>query len=298
MVTGDACGEAVALAREHPRLAVGLHLVVASGRAALRPAEVPHLVDSSGRFRASPTWAGMRYQFLPAARAELRREIRAQLELFRSTGLSLAHVDGHLHLHLHPVVLRLLAELAGEFAIPAVRLPSEEFATALSLGQVPLPTRLVWSSVFPLLRKSAVRRLRRAGIAHAERVYGLQVTGRLSEQYLVDLLPRISAEWAEVYCHPALDEAGEPPNGPPGAGPRELAALLSPRVRDAIAAGGFLLTNSADAAALGRGGPRVTFPPGLSHSALVAPTTKPASGSDVWTGCFPRRSTAMPKTSR
>ena len=148
----------------------------------------------------------------------------------------------------------MLAELAGEFQIPAVRLPSEELGTALSLGKVPLPTRLLWSAVFPLLRRSGVRRLRRAGIAHADRVYGLQVTGRLSEQYLIDLLPRISAEWAEVYCHPALDPGDEPANGPPGAGTRELAALLSPRVRDAIVAGGFLLTNSADAAAIGRGG--------------------------------------------
>ena len=198
----------------------------------------------------------MRYQFLPAARAELRREIRAQLELFRDTGLPLAHVDGHLHLHLHPLVLQLIADLAPEFAIPAVRLPSEELGTALSLGKVPLPTRLLvvgrLSPAPPQWRRAAC-----AGPAsrHADRVYGLQVTGRLNEQYLVDLLPRISAEWAEVYCHPALEEDDEPSNGPPGAGPRELAALLSPRVRNAIAEGGFLLTNSADAAALGRGGP-------------------------------------------
>jgi len=255
MVTGDACEEAVALAREHPRLAVGLHLVVASGRSALAPSEIPHLVDSSGRFPSSPTRAGLRYQFLPGARSELRREIRAQLELFQETGLPLAHVDGHLHLHLHPLVLRLIADLAPEFGIPAVRLPSEELKTALSLGRVPVPTRLLWSAVFPLLRRSGVRRLRRARIAHADRVYGLQVTGRLTEQYLVDLLPRISAQWVEVYCHPGVEEDDEPANGPPGAGPRELAALLSPRVRKTIAERGFLLTNSADAAALGRGGP-------------------------------------------
>ena len=152
------------------------------------------------------------------------------------------------------MVLRRLADLAAEFGIPAVRLPPEELGTALALGRVPLPTRLSGLLVFSLLRRNGVRRLRRAGIAHADRVYGLQVTGRLSEQYLVDLLPRISAEWAEVYCHPALEEDDEPANGPPGAGPRELAALLSPRVRGAVAAGGFLLTNSEDAAALGRGG--------------------------------------------
>ena len=34
MVTGDACEEAVALARTHPRLAVGLHLVLCGGKSA------------------------------------------------------------------------------------------------------------------------------------------------------------------------------------------------------------------------------------------------------------------------
>ena len=191
MVTGDAFAEAVALARARPRLAVGLHLVVVAGRSALPPAEIPHIVDATGRSFSSPTRAGLRYQIIPAARAELRREIRAQLELFRRTGLPLAHVDGHLHMHLHPIVLRELAELAPEFQIPVVRLPSEELGLALSLGRVPLATRLVWSAVFPLLRRNGILRLRRAGVAYADRVYGLLATGRLSEQYLVDLLPKI-----------------------------------------------------------------------------------------------------------
>ena len=35
-------------------------------------------------------------------REQLRREIHAQFEKFRATGLPLDHVNGHLHLHLHP----------------------------------------------------------------------------------------------------------------------------------------------------------------------------------------------------
>ena len=251
MVTGDACAEAVALARAHPRLAVGLHLVVVSGRSALPPAEIPHIVDATGRFLASPI-AGRPSVPVPSGRPRRApQEIRAQLELFRRTGLPLSHVDGHLHMHLHPIVLRELAELAPEFQIPVVRLPSEELGLALSLGRVPLATRLVWSAVFPLLRRNGILRLRRAGVAYADRVYGLLATGRLSEEYLVDLLPKISAEWAEVYCHPSIGADEGSANGPPGSGARELAALLSPRVREAIQAGNFLLTSSAEAALTG-----------------------------------------------
>src|ERR671924_1565273 len=99
MVTGRAFDEAVALAHAHPRLAVGLHLVVVCGRTALPPGEIPHLADVTGNFPFGAFRTGLRYQFNAAARLELRREIRTQLEMFRGTGLRLSHVDGHLHMH-------------------------------------------------------------------------------------------------------------------------------------------------------------------------------------------------------
>lgn len=248
MVTGDAWEEAVALAHAHPSLAVGLHLVLASGRAVLPPRDIPHLVDSVGRFRSSPTLAGLAYQFGRRARPELRREIEAQLERFRQTGIALAHVDGHLHLHVHPVVIGALCDLADEFEIPAVRLPLEELRIAMRLDEGSLATKVLWSAVFHLLRRSGERRLRAAGVGVADRVYGLHLTGRVSENYLLGLLPQISAQWTEIYCHPALPVASEPENGPPGAGLRELAALVSPRVRAAIEAAGLALANSTEAA--------------------------------------------------
>jgi predicted glycoside hydrolase/deacetylase ChbG (UPF0249 family) len=83
MVTGDAADEAVALARANPGLSVGLHLVVVSGRSALPHSEIPGLVDRNGRFPGGPVWSGLRYQFGGrGVRAQLRREIRAQLERF------------------------------------------------------------------------------------------------------------------------------------------------------------------------------------------------------------------------
>src|SRR5215831_1337286 len=50
MVTESAFDEAVCLARQHPGLAVGLHLVLVCGRSALPPRDIPFLADASGRF--------------------------------------------------------------------------------------------------------------------------------------------------------------------------------------------------------------------------------------------------------
>src|SRR5439155_11651570 len=63
MVTGDAVEEAVRLARETPTHAVGLHLVLAQGRPAAPPAEIPDLVAEDGAFRPGPVTTGVRYAF-------------------------------------------------------------------------------------------------------------------------------------------------------------------------------------------------------------------------------------------
>lgn len=244
MVTGDAAEDAIHLARAHPTLSVGLHLVLVDGRAALPPARVPHLVDGAGRFRPGPVLAGLRAQFPPIAQAEVRQEVRAQLERFRATGLALSHVDGHHHLHLHPVVLDTLAALAREFEIPAVRLPLEEAGLGDDPPRGAGAAGAFGAWVFGRLRRTGERLLAPEGVAIAERVYGRLATGRLDEAYLLRLIPRIDADDVEIYCHPDLSGDGEPSNGPAGAGRRELAALTSPAVRRAIAESGFTLAGA------------------------------------------------------
>jgi hopanoid biosynthesis associated protein HpnK len=252
MVTGEAADEAVALAKANPGLCVGLHLVLVSGRSALSPSEIPDLVDAEGRFPGAPVRSGLRFQFGGrSVRTQLRREIRTQLERFLQTGLPLTHVDGHLHMHLHPVVLSSLVELADELGIPAIRLPLEELRANLAFDSRAAGRKLVWSWIFGRLRRHGERRLRAAGIAFADRVYGLLQTGRVTEEYLLDLLPRIRASVVEIYCHPDSLLPGEPRNGPPGAGRKELEAVISPRVRSAIGAGGFTLAGDPETAARG-----------------------------------------------
>jgi len=172
MVTGEAATHAIALAHDHPNLAVGLHLVLVCGRRVLPQSEIPHLVDSAGNFSSDSLNAGLRYQFSRAARRELRLEIRAQLEKLRQTGLPLSHVDGHLHLHSHPVVLGIPAELAEEFNIKVIRLPSEELRFTLRLDKRDLLTKLLWSFVFTRLRSYGEGLLKSKGIQFCDRVYG------------------------------------------------------------------------------------------------------------------------------
>src|SRR5262245_40713020 len=77
MVNEDGFGEAVELARRHPRLGVGLHLSLVCGRSALRQGEIPNLVDARQRLPSCPVSAGMKFFFDPRCREQLERETTA-----------------------------------------------------------------------------------------------------------------------------------------------------------------------------------------------------------------------------
>ena len=243
MVAGEAFEGAVSLARQHPRLAVGLHLVLSDLPAVLPERQIPHLVDGQGRFSSNLVTAGFRYQCHPAVARELRAEIRAQLEKFRRTGLKLSHVDGHQHMHMTPIVLRELIRLAGEFGIRAIRIPSEEFRLAVRVDRGGFWEKGSLSVAFGMLRSYAASRLRPAGICFPDRVYGLLQSGRMTEDYLLKLIPQIRSDRVEIYLHPTTDDRDVDPKG---ASRSQLDALLSVRVREALDRAGFRLSTYAE----------------------------------------------------
>lgn len=239
MINEPAANEAVQLAKEFPSLAVGLHLVLVLGRSALPQTEIPHLVDAEGNFTNSPFVAGVKYYFSPAARRELKQEMRAQFEKFRATGLPFSHVDGHTHLHMHPVIFDELVRLCEEFGVKRLRIVKGEMRQSLSLDHSQLPIKLVNGIVFNLLARHCEKKLRGRGFMMPEKVYGLLQTGNVNEEYLLQLIPRMARTASEIYAHPIAPGTEEQRKNSGGAA--ELLALLSPRVRKAIEAAGFSL---------------------------------------------------------
>lgn len=239
MVCGDAAEEAVALARATPDLAVGLHVVLAAGRPALAPEEIPHLVDAGGQLRSNPVWAGVEYALSQRARSELAREVEAQFARYAATGLPLDHVDGHLHLHLHPAVLEHVLDLAERYSASGVRVPRDDLWLSLPFDTQRAPLKLVWAATIGPLCRWALGRLEGRRLRAVERVYGLMQSGRMSESYVVRALETMRASTAEFYLHP--DEA--PARHGLGPNPLDLATLLSPAVRDVIRRRGLHLAS-------------------------------------------------------
>lgn len=232
MVTAPAVAEAVALARETPTLYVGLHLVLVQGRPASPDARATGLATPAGGFRESAIPAALRYFFTPRLRRAVRREVRAQLERFRATGLPLSHLDGHLNVHLHPMLQDVLAPLVVEFDVPALRLTREPVLPNLRWDRRHAARKTFEGLTLRLLSAMAERRFRALGLAFADCTLGLHQTGTVDEAYVAHLLETLPPGTSELYCHPAEGQTEEMRRLMPGYRPAdELAALTSPRIR-------------------------------------------------------------------
>jgi chitin disaccharide deacetylase len=220
MVNEPGFDEAVALARENPALGVGLHLTLLHGHAALTAEQIPGLVNGRGEFDSAPARVGFRYFANRRLRSQLRAEIHAQFEKFSSTGLPLDHVNGHLHLHLHPVVFGILMNDAEELGIRHMRLTRDPLGLNLRLARGYLVYRLLHAAIFRCLSARARPSLSARGIGHTGAVFGMLQNARVDEAFVLALLPHLPAGDSELYSHPSLDDFKH-----------EFDALRSPRVK-------------------------------------------------------------------
>lgn len=246
MVGAPAAADAVRRALLLPKLNVGLHLVLADGHPVLGRHQIPDLLNADGQMRTRMAYDGVRFLLLPQVRKQVEAEIRAQFAAFSLTGLRLDHVNVHKHFHMHPTILSLLIKVAREYGSPAVRVPIEPLWFAFGQGR-----RAGWAAA--LLRPWALlmrRQLIRASVPHNDCVFGIAASGSMNESTMLQILVNLEPGVTEIYLHPgAISGAAVAPSMGGYRHREEWFALLSPRVREAVAAsgaipGGFLQCTS------------------------------------------------------
>lgn len=213
MVKGSAAEEAAALAKKNPGLGVGLHLELC---------------------RDNPEAWGMRYFFDRTSRKGLEAEISSQIERCLALGIQPTHIDGHINIHVHPVIFPILARLALRYGIPRLRLPGGELGVSLRhQPKSPVP-RLILGGVFGAL--GAYLKSYGRGLIIPERTFGLLHSGMMTEEYLLEIIARLPAGLTEIYFHPSADPASETAGRPTPTHQTiaEWRILTSPRVRAAL----------------------------------------------------------------
>ena len=217
MANAPGAERAAALAREHPALDVGVHLVLTYARPLTDPQRIPSLVERDGTFPRSPLAIVGKGR---VKGAEALTEYRAQFERAAELlGRVPTHVDTHHWVHDEPALEWAVGELAIE--------------TGVAVRQHDAAQR---------------ERLRTRGVRTPDTFCRAFQHGKhVSVASLLGILERIAADddgTTELMCHPGESGDAELLATSTYARDRpvELATLIDPRVRGALEQLGLVLS--------------------------------------------------------
>ena len=198
--------EAVRLAKENPRLGIGVHLTLVGGVPSVLPKEqVSSLLDDDGLFLPDYVTFAKRYYSGAVKKAELEAELRAQLERALSCGVNITHIDSHQHTHVLPGINSLVLKLSNEYNIIRVRIPKEGylFTGGFQTGV----GRLIGRSGLSFCADMAALRADSLGLRHPQHFYGMLAGGHLNAQLIANILRQLPEGVSEIMTHPGLDSA-------------------------------------------------------------------------------------------
>lgn len=198
--------EAVRLAKENPRLGIGVHLTLVGGVPSVLPKEqVSSLLDDDGLFLPDYVAFAKRYYSGAVKKAELEAELRAQFERALSCGVNITHIDSHQHTHVLPGINSLVLKLSNEYNIIRVRIPKEGylFTGGFQTGV----GRLIGRSGLSFCADMAALRADSLGLRHPQHFYGMLAGGHLNAQLIANILRQLPEGVSEIMTHPGLDSA-------------------------------------------------------------------------------------------
>ena len=240
LVLGCGFSRSVGWLREEAPLGVGVHLALVGEDAPLSSArDIPTLVDRRGRLPRS--WRHLLPKVLAKRidAADVERELAAQINAARDSGLSIDHLNSHQHVHMFPGLREVVVDLAHRFDIPAVRVTRTS-----SRGPV--------GRMMRRLAATLERELQADGIAFPGDAAGLEEAGQFDETALLRALDRFAladASSIELSGHPGEADDDERYRYRWGyQWAAELDGVLSPRVRQAVERHGFRLGTYRDLA--------------------------------------------------
>ena len=244
MVAAPHAEEAVAFAKANPGLGVGVHLCIVQNRAAAPAAKIPSLADPDGNLPRSPFALSVRLRCDRRLAADIKTELRAQMDRFLATGLQPSHLDAHMHTHMDPRVLGIAIGLAREYRVPFVRAPFESIRPSFHCARARLPGKLARLAIFGPMGLWTKLALRRAGLRTADVVFGALDSGHVTGDFVLACIGHLRDGVSEIFSHPATSTTPALARMQPGyEHSAELESLCSPEARRMIERDRIHLTN-------------------------------------------------------
>jgi predicted glycoside hydrolase/deacetylase ChbG (UPF0249 family) len=208
MASGAAFDDAVEVARGHPTLGVGCHIVLTDGAPVSPPESIRSLMGADGiNFRPSLVDFVQALLLGRIKEEEVAREALAQIEKLQRAGINITHLDTHKHAHLFPSIARPLLQVAVRRGIRAIRNPFEpDWSLALNHGG---RARRFAIRLIGLLRPrfEAHAQLRDRRVLTTDGTVAISATGQLNAATLGEILRALPASGTyELCCHPGYND--------------------------------------------------------------------------------------------
>jgi hopanoid biosynthesis associated protein HpnK len=208
MAAGPAFDDAVAVARAHPSLGVGCHIVLTDGVPVSPPASIPSLLGSDGVCFRPSLVDFIRSLLLGRIREEdVTREALAQIQKLKSAGIRITHIDTHKHTHLFPTIARPLLQVAASTGIHAIRNPFEpNWSHALDQGSL---SRRIAIKLTGRMRPrfEAALRSHQGRIRTTDGTLAISATGQFNSTTLAQILAALPPTGTyEICCHPGYND--------------------------------------------------------------------------------------------
>jgi chitin disaccharide deacetylase len=236
MPNGPRFDDAVALARRNPSLGVGIHLVLVGGRAVAPIEQIASLVDEKGELPRGLGTFVARVSAGLIQEEHIERELRAQIEKVRASGIEPTHFDSHKHTHAHPRVMESVARVARECGIVRLRKPFEALRDSWSAARIEgvgAATQLMAAAATQISAPRFHSVSREYGLKSPDRFLGVAMTGQISSAVLRRMIDTLEDGTTEIMLHPGICDGELAKTGSRLQMHRqtELEALLDPELK-------------------------------------------------------------------
>ncbi len=198
LATGSDSDHAARHARER-NVPAGLHLNFTEEYPLSKQAEVSSVTESNGafmsreKFRAALDNGEVQHE-------HLEREIRAQIEWCFDTYGAPTHIDGHHHIHIHPMIVNALLPACERYGIRFVRIPCEE--PLPPFGYDVSPEQLERTQKINEQARTARELYAANGLVSTDHFRGLTLVGNASLKNLRHVIGRLPEGTTELMVHP------------------------------------------------------------------------------------------------
>jgi predicted glycoside hydrolase/deacetylase ChbG (UPF0249 family) len=204
VVCGEASEEAISLAKDNPKLDIGIHLTLCDERSLVPPDDRFSAFLEGSSF---PSKEKILYLILTRKMdySQVETEWTKQIEKTLNSGILISHIDGHQFIHLFPGLFPLCLRLAENFGIPYVR---TTFVDMISL-EAGFKRLLQWILMKLWIGYFVSRRLT-PPVKSIPSIGFLKAGGKMKADYILEYIDRSIrnrfCNIVEVILHPGLGD--------------------------------------------------------------------------------------------